>query len=418
MSLFDPDTWQELGDALRAAPLRTALTMAGVFWGTLVLLLMLGFSSGLEQATAQTVRGMAKNAVFIWGGRTRLPYEGMQPGRWVRYDNDDIPVIAAMPGVRHLAPRNQLGGHRAGATVVRDGEAGSFTVIGDTPEVRHILTVQWDAGRFLNELDLQDGRKVAVIGREVHRTLFPDGSDPIGEWIRIQGVHFQVVGLYHSERADDQGDRDEQTVHVPFTTFQRAFNSGDQVQYFAVVAEDDADASDLEAQIKAVLTDRHGVHPSDSQALGSYNAEQEFRRIQSLFSGIRGLTWLVGIATLLTGAVGVSNVMLIVVRERTKEIGLRRALGATPSAIVSLILQEAVLITSVAGITGLLVGVGILQVAAFLVGPDNPSFGQPRVDPGAAVGAAVVLVLAGVLAGALPARRAVSIQPVEALRAE
>jgi len=416
--VLDPDSWQELGDVLRAAPLRTLLTMAGVFWGTLMLVLMLGFASGLESMTEKTVRGMATNAVFVWGGQTNLPYRGLQPGRWVNYDNDDIEPLQRVPGVKVCAPRNQLGGYRDGSAVRRGTEVGAFSIMGDMPDIRAIATMTFDSGRFVDDLDVRDYRKVAVIGRQVWTTLFPDGSDPIGEWIAIRGVYFQVIGMFHSERGDDEGDRTEQTIHVPFTTFQRAFHMGDQVQWFSILAEDDVSGAEVEQRVKAVLADRHDVHPDDTSSLGSFNAEEEFSRIRGLFRGIRGLTWIVGTATLLSGAVGVSNVLLIVVRERTKEIGLRRAIGATPTRVVTMVLREALVMTGVAGLLGLVGGVGLVVVAGLLIGPDNPSFGVPEITPTQAIVAAVVLAISGVVAGLLPARRAVAITPVDALRSE
>ncbi|MEQ1504054.1 MAG: ABC transporter permease [Myxococcota bacterium] len=417
MGPFDADVWQEVGDALRASPLRTLLTMAGVFWGTLILVLMLGFSNGLEAATTRTLRGMATNAVFVWGGRTRLPYQGQQPGRWIQFRPDDAVALAAVPGIRHLAPRNQLGGYRDGTPVVRGAHTGAFQITGDYPAMRNVMTIAFDAGRFVSDLDLRDGRKVAVVGREVQRMLFPDGEDPIGQYIAIRGVYFQIVGLFHSERGDDEGDRIDQTIILPFTTFQRAFNVTD-VQTFAIVGEDDVSGEELELRVKTLLAARHHVSPDDLDAIGSYNAEEEFARVRGLFRGIRGLTWLVGIATVLSGAIGVSNVLMIVVRERTREIGLRRAIGATAAAIVGMIVQEAMVITFVAGGIGLSTGVAIVELVGWLVGPDNPSFGPARVDPYAAIAGGILLVVAGLVASVLPAQRAVAIEPVAALRAE
>lgn len=416
--MIDLDDWQELGEVLSASPLRTLLTMAGVFWGTFVLVVMLGFARGLEVATERAVSGMATNAVFVWGGRTRLPYQGFQPGRWIGFDDDDIPALRELEGVRVLAPRNQLGGYRDGTPVTRGEHTGAFQVSGDFPEIASIETFVFDQGRFVNALDLEESRKVAVIGEQVWTTLFPDGDDPLGHHVLIRGIPFQVIGRFHSLRGDDEGDRAEQSIHVPFTTFQRAFNARNEVQWFAVLGEEDVSGTALEAEVKRVLMERHDIHPDDDDALGSFNAEREFGRIRSLFRGIRGLTWLVGTATLLSGAIGVSNVLLIVVRERTKEIGVRRAIGATPGSVVRMIVREAVVMTGVAGLSGLVVGIGLCELVALAIGPDNPSFGPPRVDPRAAVAAAVLLVLSGLVAGFLPARRAVAIQPVEALRAE
>lgn len=412
------DTLIEIGDALVASPVRSLLTMAGVFWGTLILVGMLGFAEGIEQAAVKTLRGTVTNAVFVWGGRTRLPYAGRRPGRRVRYHLDDVPVLEAIDGVVHLSPRSQLGGYRDGIPVVRGAEVGAFQITGDTPNFRHVKAAEWDAGRFINALDIERERKVAVIGRQVYEQLWPDGGDPLGQTIAIRGIHFQVVGLFHSATSDDRGDRDEQTIHIPLTTYLSAFRQGQVVEWFAFIVEDGYPSEVVETRVKEVLAARHDVHPEDAVALGSFNAEAEYQRIKSLFAGVRGLTWLVGIATLLSGAIGVSNVLLIVVRERTSEIGVRRAIGATPGAIVAMIALEALVMTSVAGMAGIVVGTGLLELVGWLVGPDNPSLGKPYIHWSAMVGAAALLGVSGLVAGVLPARRAVAIEPVTALRSE
>lgn len=419
MNPFDLDTWQEIGDALAASPVRTLLSMAGVFWGTFALVVMLGFGRGLEVASERAVRGMATNAVFVWGGRRTLPYQGFPTDEWLELDESDIGPLSELEGMRWLAPRNQLGGHRGNAVARFGRESGTFTIVGDVPEMGNIETNVFDRGRYVDHLDLVERRKVAVIGEQVVSTLFTDGGDAMGRWLEVNGVPFQVVGIYHSNRTDDQGDRDEQTIHVPFSTFQTAFNGGrPTVQWFAAVADDDVDVSDLEDRMKALLKERHHVAPDDDMAFGSFNAEREFGRIRRLFTGIRGTTWLVGVATLLSGAIGIGNVMLVVVRERTREIGVRRAIGAKPGDIVRMILVEAMVMTTLAGLGGLVVGIVLCELAAWAIGPDNPSFGPPEVDASAAVLAAVVLMLSGLLAGVLPARRAAAIHPVEALRTE
>jgi putative ABC transport system permease protein len=419
MNPFDLDTWQEVGEALLGSPLRTLLSMAGVFWGTFVLVVMLGFGTGLEGATERAFRGMATNAVFVWGGRRSIPYAGFSIGQDVELDIADIPSLRALPGVKWLAPRNQLGGHR-GSNVVRRGPiAGTFGVQGDLPEMRHIETNVLTDGRHLDALDLAESRKVAVIGRQAAATLFPGGEDPLGGYVEINRVPFRVVGVFRSRRQDDMGDRDEQSIRVPLTTFQRAFGGGStEVQWLAFVGDDDVPASDLEERIKAHLAQRHRVSPDDDQAFGSFNAEREFGRIRRIFTGIRGVTWLVGTATLLSGAIGIGNVMLIAVRERTREIGVRRAIGATPGDVVRMIVRETLVLTTLAGLSGLSLGGLVCELAAAALGPDDPRFGPPHVDPTSVLVAAVLLVASGLVAAVLPARRAAAISPVEALRGE
>lgn len=419
MSVFDLDTWQEVGEALLGSPLRTLLSMAGVFWGTFVLVVMLGFGRGLEGATERAVRGMATNAVFVWGGRRTIPYGGFSVGQDVELDEADLPALRALPGVRWVAPRNQLGGYR-GSNVVRRGPvAGAFSVQGDVPDMAHIETNVISAGRHLDALDLDELRKVAVLGRQAAASLFPDGQDPLGQTIEINRVPFKVIGVFRSRRSDDMGDRDEQSIRIPLSTFQRAFGGGStEVHWLAFVGDDDVPASELEERIKGVLAQRHRVSPDDDQAFGSFNAEREFSRIRRIFTGIRGVTWLVGAATLLSGAVGIGNVMLIAVRERTREIGVRRAIGATPGDVVRMIVRETLVLTTLAGLCGLSLGAALCEVAAAVLGPDDPRFGPPHVDPNAVLLAAVLLFLSGLAAAVLPARRAAAISPVEALRGE
>jgi putative ABC transport system permease protein len=413
---LDLDTWQEVGDALRASPLRTLLTMAGVFWGMLILVLMLGFSSGLEGAATDTVRGMASNAVWVWGRSTRLPYHGRPPGRWIRFDTEDVQALLAVPGLKHLAPRSQLGGYRDGTPVTRGAKSAGFEVSGEYPAMRHVFNPRVDEGRFISELDLREARKVAVIGREVRRLLFGD-DPPVGGYVAVLGVYFQVVGTFHSERSDDQGDRLDQMVVVPLSTLQRSFNIPN-VHAFAIVGHDDVSGEVLEERVRQVLAERHDISPDDNGAIGSYNSEEEFSRIRALFRGIRGLTWIVGVATVLSGAIGVSNVLMIVVRERTREIGVRRALGATGLSIVAMVVQEAMVITFVSGVLGLCAGVAVVSLAGAAIGPDNDSFGVPTIEPLAAIAGALLLGVAGLVASVLPAQRAVAVEPVAALRAE
>jgi putative ABC transport system permease protein len=363
------------------------------------------------------MQGSAPNAVYVWGRRTALPYRGEKPGRPISFRLSDTAALEVLPGVELVTPRQQIGGYRGGAVITHGEHSGTFQLQGDTHRYGRVMNVVYDAGRFIDPLDDAEGRKVAVIGREVARTLFPD-EDALGEWIQVQGVAFRVVGVFHAAVASDDGDRQESTVHVPFQTFRKVFHTGDRVRWFALLADAGTDAGDVDRQVKRTLGRLHGVHPDDTQAMGSYNKAEEFARLQNLFAGIRWMVWVVGIATLASGVIGVSNILLIVVRERTAEIGLRRALGATPSSIVAMIVGEAVVLTGVSGIVGVLTGTVLVELAAMAIGPDNPEYGQPGVDVSVVLVAALVLVVAGALAGLLPARRALAVEPVTALRTE
>ncbi len=418
MSVFDLDTWQEIWGTVRRNRLRAALTAFGVFWGVFMLLGMLGFGNGLEAGVKKTFGNFATNAVHIWGRRTSLPYKGLQAGREIDYETADIAALEQeVEGIEYVAPRLALGGHRGSAEIRVGNEVGAYSVMGDAPVYQKIQPMVIDAGRFLNRLDMEQERKVAVVGQVVVNELFK-GKDPIGQWIQIHSVSFLVVGTFHSPASGDDGERISSTVHIPFTTFQRAFNAGNRVGWFAVTGVADLPGSELEQRVRTVLARRHRIHPDDEPAIGSWNTEKEFGKLQALFAGIRVFVWVVGTATLLSGVVGVSNILLISVRERTSEIGLRRALGATPTAVVRMILLEAVVLTTLSGYAGVVAGVAALETFGGMIGDSNATMGPPSVEVSAALGAAGLLAVSGLLAGILPARRAASIQPVEALRTE
>jgi len=416
--MVDLDTWMEIAVTARKSPLRTFMTAMGVFWGMFMLLVMLGFGAGLESGVAKNMGGMTTNAVFVWAQRTTLPHRGMQPGRWVGFNNGDVEAIMAnVPGIEHFAPRNQLGGWSRGNNISRGTRVGNFQVMGDVPEVHQIQPTVLLEGRFMNPLDLEQHRKIAVIGDQVADELFTADEHPVGQSITIRGVYFQVVGVFEPEDTGDFGDRLSGSIYVPFTTFQRVFNYGDRVGWFSFTALPGTGAADLEDRVRAELAKRHDVHPDDHQAFGSFNAGEEFDKLTDLFGAIRGFTWFVGVATLLSGVVGVMNIMLVVVRERTSEIGIRRALGATPASVVGHVVLESVVLTAVAGYAGVVAAVLVLELVAGIAGPANEVMGQPGVDLTTALAAAAVLVATGVFAGLLPAYRAASIRPVEALRA-
>lgn len=411
------DRWVEVLEVVRRNRLRTALTMLGVFWGMFMLLLMVGFGQGLEQGVQRTLRGSATNAVFIWGRETSLPHAGMQPGRPVDFANADIAALKALPGVHIVAPRNMLGGFRNRAEVRAGSETGAYQVAGSAPEYRQIEPMEIVSGRFVNRPDMADRRKVAVIGAMVADELF-EGQEALGQAIQIQGVWFRVVGVMKSRAPGDRGERADSTVHIPFATYQQAFNQGDRVGWFALTATADSSGALVEEQARALLAERHRIHPEDEPAMGSYNAEEEFRRVEQTFVGIRGFVFVVGALTLLSGAFGVSNILLITVRERTAEIGLRRALGARRRSVVAMILRESLILTGVSGYAGLVAGVAALALAGGLLGSDHDVLGDPQVDLTVAAVAGVALLLAALMASVVPARLAVSITPVDALRTE
>jgi putative ABC transport system permease protein len=416
--MFDLDSWQEIATTLVRNKLRALLTACGVFWGIFMLVALLGLGNGLEQGTHKNMGGMMTRAVFVWTQRTSLPYRGLQPGRYLKLRNEDIDAVRHVRGVEYVAPRLQLGGWRDGQNVTAGTRSGNFTVMGDVPEFRHVEPFRVTAGRFLNQPDQADARKVAVLGDQVRSVLFGD-SNPIGRTIQIKGVFLVVVGEISSDKTGDDGDRVRAAVFVPFSTFQRAFNQRDRVGWFALTTLPSAPPEQVEGAVKAAISERHGIHPLDQDALGSFNLAKQLDKVDGLFRGIRLFVWFVGTLTLLAGVLGVSNILLITVKERTREIGVRKALGATPWAVVSMVLKEAVVLTSLSGYVGLVCGVGALELVSQVLSKlENAPISQPTIDIRVALSAMVILVLSGTLAGIVPARHAARISPVEALRTE
>jgi putative ABC transport system permease protein len=421
--MIDIDQWTEIFGTLRRNALRTTLTAVGVFWGVLMLMVMVGFGNGLEGGVRRDMAGLATKSLFVWGWRTSLPYKGMRPGKFVRLMRADASALEAnIPEIDAVAPRAALGNRGAGALVTRGEKSGSFSVFGDVPAFIRIQPQNMTAGRFLNALDMERRRKVAVIGNQVADVLFPHDADPTGGTIRIKGVDFMVVGVFRTTAEGDRGDRIANTIHTPLSTFQQTLRKEPWVNSFAILVRDGGDASAVERRVHDELARLHRFSPEDKEAVESWNAEAEFKKVTSLFIGISLLIWIVGSVTLLAGIIGVSNIMMISVRERTREIGVRRAIGATPATIIGMILKESTALTAAAGYLGLAAGVGVLELIGRVMkssGGGGPSlFDAPRADFGVALAATAVVVLGGAIAGFFPAWNAVRIRPVVALRDE
>lgn len=423
--MFDYDKWQEIIATIRRNKLRSALTMFGVFWGMFMLVLLLGGGNGLESGATYSFRSWASNSGFVWGNRTNKAFAGFQPGRPVRFKVSDIGALKQdVSQLKLLAPRDQLRGGDGASNVFYQDKNGAFSIYGDYPDYFRIHLAELLEGRFINELDIQDYRKVAVIGTEVKKILFTDleeDASVIGEYIRISGVNYMVVGVFASMNNGNQRNEENRNIHLPFTSFNRSFKNGEWGGWFAYAAKDKADIYDTENRIKEVLALRHKVHPEDLNAIGSFNLGREYEEMQNLFWAINTFVWIVSVGTLIAGLVGISNIMLIVVRERIPEIGIRKAMGAIPSSIVSLVVQESVFLTTLAG------GIGIALAQATLAFirtqmpavPDPDSmFNLPYVDLQVSLIALGILVLGGAIAGLIPALKAAKVSPIEAIRAE
>lgn len=417
--MFDLDAWQEVWSTLRKNKLRAILTACGVFWGMFMLMVLLGLGAGLERGVVRSLGGMALHSVYVWSQRTSIPYKGLQPGRYVKFNNRDIEAIQRVPGVTYVAPRLQLGGWREGLNITRGSKTGNFNVVGDVPEFPLVEPLVFKRGRFFNGFDMAEKRKVAVVGESVTRELFETDQDPVGQYIQVKGVNFLIVGEIKSLKFGDEGEKLSATVFIPFATFQNAFNQRDRIGWFTIGTDPKYPAVWVEDAIKLALAEKHRIHPSDNQAFGSFNAADKFEKIQGLFRGIRLFVWMVGALTLGAGMLGVSNILLITVKERTREIGIRKALGATPGSIVRMVVKESVVLTMLAGYLGLVAAVATLEGFASVLAklPEAPVT-RPEVDFKAALLAQCLLIAAGLIAAIMPARHAARVHPVEALRSE
>ncbi len=404
--------------------MRSFMTAFGVFWGILMLILMSGAGKALENGVLDGVRAFATNSAFFWTERTSVPYAGFQRGRRWEYDNSDIQYIRDnVKEIEYLTPR-LFGWQQGGNNTVRGERTGAFSVYGDYPDYFNIDRWTPAKGRLINQIDILHQRKVCNIGERVAEVMFEKDEDPIGQYLKISGVYFQVVGVIHAETRINIGDgKKEETIVIPFSTMQTAYNYGNKVHFFSVTSQKGYSVSDLQEKLQRILKERHKVAPEDLQAIGSFNIEKEFIKFSSLFIGIQVLTWIVGLGTLLAGIIGVSNIMLVIIKERTQEIGIQRAIGATPAVIIKHIVAESVFLTVMAGYIGLSLGVGILellnQILLSSAGTDNELFFRnPEIKLSMALSALGVLVIAGMIAGLIPAKRAINIKPIDAIRDE
>lgn len=422
MQLINSDKLQEIWYTVKQNKLRTFFTAFGVFWGIFMLVVMLGAGKGLHNGVSTGMGDMATNSMFMWGNRTTMPYKGFVRGRWVRFDNDDTKALKdQIPEIEYLAPRLQVFASEGQNNVVRNERTAAYSIQGDYPDYNKIDPSNILKGRFINDNDITGKRKVVVIGKRVSEEMFSPGEEPIGDYLKINGVFFQIVGVSSSKKNDQQAEEENQQIFMPFTTMQTTYNMGNHVGWYSITAKEGYSAAQVLEKATDVMKSRHAIAPDDNRAIGSFNVEEEFLKMSRLFAGISGLIWIVGIGTLFAGVIGVSNIMLIIVKERTKEIGVQRALGATPWQIRKQIIIESVMLTSFAGYFGLVVGVGILELINYLLikfGANTQMFNNPEVDFQKAVLALVLLVISGALAGLIPANRAVSIKPIDALRDE
>ena len=412
--MFDLDRWEEIWQTISRNRKRSIMTAFGVFWGIFMLTIMLGAGLGLKNALFSQLGDMSVNSCFFWGGRTSIPYKGLPSGRYWQFENEDLAAIKKqVPNVRSVG--SVIWGSEYKFS--RNDKKGDYSLVGSNPDFQQISPQPIRFGRFFNEIDMEQQRKVCILTEQVWLDLFPGGEDPVGSTIRMNNMYLTVIGMI---KVPDRGFRfhGDKSVLMPVSTMQQMYNMGHKLHSVAVAANDDADIKEVETNIKQLVFARHTISPDDTKAVYSQNLGEQVNKFNSLFGGIGTLTWIVGIGTLLAGLVGVSNIMLVIVRERTQEIGVRRALGARPRIIISQIMSESFVLTFVAGIFGLALAVALLSGAESVLTASAGRPIRPQISFGTGMLSMTVLILGSLLAGILPASRALRIKPVDAIREE
>ncbi|WP_372937897.1 ABC transporter permease [Seonamhaeicola sp.] len=410
--LFDRDTWQEVFDSFSKNKLRSILTMVGVWWGILLLIVLLGSARGLENSFNRLFGDFATNSVFIWGQSTSKPFKGFQEGRRVQLALSDTEKIKEnIEGVEFVVPRSQNQ-----VTAVRNFLSGSFRVAGDYPLLDKVEKKKLIHGRFINQNDIDDKKKVVVLSEDIYKQLFEKDENPIGEYVQLNNINFKVIGMFETSNINMGPPID---MHIPFTTFQTIFNRGDKIGWMMITGKIEYDIVQIEQDAKLLLKNLNDIHPKDNRALGSANAGKEIGKVTGFLTGMQFLTWFVGLATLIAGVFAIGNILLITIKERTKEIGVRRALGATPFEIKRQIVLEAVFLTMMAGFFGIITGGLILILIDKLYGQGmEAALVNASVPIIVVFVSLIILVILGTLIGLIPAFKATSIKPIEALREE
>ncbi len=420
--MFDLDIWQEIIATIKKNKMRTFLTGFSVAWGIFMLMILLGSGNGLSNGVADNFMRDAVNAMWLWSGRTSIPHQGMKENREIRFTNADYEIISELEGIEKASGRYFISGNRFSY----GNEFGEYTAVTCHPDLKDVESIEITDGRFINQVDIIHTRKSVVLGHDIYTALFKE-KEAIGEYVKINNIPFKVVGICR-----EGGSTRHRNAYLPVTTGQKVFSGGNRLHNFALTinASSIEESTEIEEKVRATLARKHKFDETDRSALGSYNKLENYLETMKIFQAIKIFIWIIGTGTLIAGVVGVSNIMLIVVKERTKEIGVRKAIGASPRSVVVLILLESILITTIAGYIGLVLGTGLMEGINFFVeqqfaasaatngGNGDTIFRNPTVDLNVAFSATLLLIFSGVLAGYIPAKRAAKIKPIEALRDE
>ncbi|KGK31885.1 ABC transporter permease [Cellulophaga sp. E6(2014)] len=419
--MFNKDRWKEIIEVLTSNMFRTILTAFGVFWGILILIILLAAGKGLENGIKSDFGDIATNTMFMWSQATSKEYEGLPKGRRFDFKVSDVTSLKEnIKELRFVSARNRLDGYQGENNVTRGIKVGAFNVYGDYPEIIKQDPMTITSGRFINYSDIVEKRKIAIIGQGVKSSLFDKGETVLGSFIKVQGVNFMVVGTYKKKSNEGDGEEGQKEIFVPFTSFSQAFNKGNDVGWMAITAKDGSSITSLKERIITLMKVNRKIHPEDNRAIGNFDLYEQYNRVESLFVAMRLIAYFVGILVLISGIIGVSNIMLIVVKERTKEIGIRRALGEDPWSIKVQILLESIFLTIISGMAGIIFGaLFIFGINSLLdaVGPVD-MFVNPSVSLGVVLIALIILIISGLLAGFIPAQSAIKVKPIDALRAE
>ena len=409
--IFDSDTWQEIYGGIRKNKTRTVITIIGVLWGIFLLVTLLGASRGLENNFKTIFGDFATNSVFVWTQRTELPFKGFQKGRRVRLTLDDVEILKReYKEIKFIAPRSN-----SNSAITRGFKTGNFNISGDFPVLDKVQKKDLIYGRFLNENDIKLKSKVCVIELEIYEQLFDKNEEPVGEMVTIGNISYKIVGVYKNGNISFDGA----AAYIPFTTFQQVFNRANRISWMMITANEGVDILQMEQDILLTLKNIHKVDPEDKKAFGSVNLAAEIGKVTGFLTGMQFLTWFVGIATLIAGVFAIGNILLITVKERTKEIGIRRAIGATPVEIRRQVVLESVFLTTVAGMLGIIFGGFVLFLMdTFLGSGPDPTLINPTVNIPIILFAFLILIVLGTLIGLIPAYMATLVKPIDALRDE
>ena len=421
-SIFDQDTWQEIFGSIGQNKIRTIITIIGVLWGIFLYVVLSGVAKGVDNGFEKQFERISSNMLFIWAEYTSIPYEGFKINRGINLTLNDVESLKNnIPKIEHIAPRIQKGNFGSvGANVVNGNRSGIFNIYGDFPVLTTVSTLDiYDGGRFINELDIEQNRKVCVIGERTKKELFKDDINPIGKYIKINEIYFKVIGIHKYVDEGGGSFNTDGDIHVPFSTFKKIYNTGNGVGFLLIAGFDDVDILEVEKKVRSQLKVIHKIHPDDQEAIGGFNLGALFNRIKDFANGMSFLSLVIGIATILAGVIGIGNILLISVKERTKEIGIRRAIGASPNHIRKQIILESVFLTIIAGVIGIILGAFILYIVNMSTqNLEDVPFTNATVPINFIVGALLLMISLGTVIGFIPAEKAISIKPIEALKDE